>query len=353
MISPVSDRRPWSVGRQLAVGLLPALLAVALVLALAVWGEYGRQEPEAVVAGAAVLAVVSLALTWRAARDLARRLARLASTVATVRSMLGEGVADGSDELEHVEDTMERLRVALVTAERARTDAAQQAAAEARAQARLVEQTVRQVRAMLDDVQLPVHILLDSRFGGLNENQEELLAATRDAAERMDHALRRLETVATADADGLSIHAAAVSPNDLVRAVEPQIRALAERQQRAVVLDLEPALPRVWADRAKLATALVLLAEIGARESRGGELRVRTRRSPESSGAEPRSEIATRVLIELEPFPAEVMAATGVAEREDADTVALDAVLASRLLRAHGVRLSQVGRSLRLELPPI
>ena len=69
-----------SVGQRLFLGLLPALLAVALVVALAYWGEYGRTAPDLVVIGAALLAVVSLGVTWGNTRFLAARIARLATT---------------------------------------------------------------------------------------------------------------------------------------------------------------------------------------------------------------------------------------------------------------------------------
>ena len=52
-----------SIGQRLLLGLAPALLAVALVLGLAYYGEIGRQAPAFIVAAAALLAAISLVLT--------------------------------------------------------------------------------------------------------------------------------------------------------------------------------------------------------------------------------------------------------------------------------------------------
>ena len=57
--------------------------------------------------------------------------------------------------------------------------------------------------AQLDEVRLPLHILLETRFGDLNENQEELLRDARTGADAMNAALRRLAQVVDADCGAL------------------------------------------------------------------------------------------------------------------------------------------------------
>jgi hypothetical protein len=115
--------------------------------------------------------------------------------------------------------------------------------------------------SQLDEVRLPLHILLDTRFGELNENQEELLRDARTAADSMDAALRRLGQVADADRDALVVQRELVQVNDVLRAVLPLARAAAERAGARVEAALEPGLPRVPADRARLAEALALLVD--------------------------------------------------------------------------------------------
>ena len=118
--------------------------------------------------------------------------------------------------------------------------------------------------AQLDEVRLPLHILLETRFGDLNENQEELLRDARNAADAMGAALRRLAQVADADRGALAVQRELVQVNDVVRAILPLARAAAERQGARVDVTLEPGLPRVRADRARLAEALTLFASEAA-----------------------------------------------------------------------------------------
>ena len=119
---------------------------------------------------------------------------------------------------------------------------------------------VHDTMAQLAEVRLPLHILLETRFGDLNENQEELLRDARTGADAMADALRRLAQVADADRGAVAPQRELVQVNDVVRAILPLARAAADRQNARVDISLEPGLPRVMADRARLAEALTLLA---------------------------------------------------------------------------------------------
>src|SRR3982751_295004 len=116
----VSRRLALSVGQRLFLGLLPSLLAVALVVGLAYYGEYGRQAPGQVVFAAGVLAVASLVMTWMNTRYLARRIARLAGTGATRGT---DGGAGGADELDRIEQVVDELGTALSASEAERAQA--------------------------------------------------------------------------------------------------------------------------------------------------------------------------------------------------------------------------------------
>lgn len=338
-------RPAWNVGRRLALGLLPALLAVALVAGLAYWGEYGRAAPATVVAGAAVLAAGSLAATWWNARYLKTRIARLAATVDAVRQLVDRG-EPAEDELDRIEQVIDRLSDALSTAEEARVRAGAAAAGRLRAQGAVVEATARDALSQLDEVRLPIHILLESRFGDLNENQEELLVAARQAGDALDAALRRLGRVAAADQATLAIQRAPVQLNDVARSVEPQVQALAGQRGARLETSLEPGLPRVWGDRAKLAEALVLLAReaVAAAGALAGEpmvVRLHTARGTDEA------------VLSVAPFgvpdPAVEWDASATT---DASSVA-DRVLALRLLDAQGARVQQTSSTLSIHLPTV
>jgi signal transduction histidine kinase len=248
------------VGRRLFFGLLPALLAVLVTAGLAYYGEYGRVVPGLILAIAAVLSVASLVVTWINTRYLSARINRLTGSMPE-----SEAERHGeSDEFDRIERVVDHLGSALSAseAERARLNAA--AEARLRDEATMLAAVAHDSIGQLDEVRLPLHILLETRFGDLNENQEELLRDARNAADAMGTALRRLAQVADADRGALAVQRELVQVNDVVRAVLPLARAAAERHGARVDVTLEPGLPRVRADRARLAEALTLFASEAA-----------------------------------------------------------------------------------------
>jgi signal transduction histidine kinase len=242
-----------------------------------------------------------------------------------------------SDEFDRIERVVDHLGSALSAseAERARMNAA--AEAQLRDEATMLAAVAHDSIAQLDEVRLPLHILLETRFGDLNENQEELLRDARNAADAMGAALRRLAQVADADRGALAVQHELVQVNDVVRAILPIARVAAERQGARVDIALEPGLPRVWADRARLAEALTLFASQAAANS-GTErpLAITTARQPGgrveivvAPNAESISEQAT-------PSPASEAETTGNgAARPDEGSVG-GMILAQRLISVQG-----------------
>jgi signal transduction histidine kinase len=216
---------------------------------------------------AAILSLVSLVVTWLNARYLSDRIMRLTGSMP--ESATGDHAA--SDEFDRIERVVGHLGSALTAskAERERLNAA--ASARLEEEATMLAAVAHDSIAQLDGVRLPLHILLETRFGDLNENQEELLRDARTAADAMGAALRRLAQVADADRGALTVQRELVQVNDVVRAILPIARSAAERNGATVEVSLEPGLPRVWADRARLAEALTIVASQAA-EATGSEL---------------------------------------------------------------------------------
>ena len=262
----IAHRISLAVGQRLLLGLAPSLLAVALVVALAYYGELGRQAPEYVVGAAAVLALASVLLTWWNTRYIVGRLRRLGGAVLDAR----EG--GPHDDLDRIEREVTSLRHALNTNARAHAHERTQLTRQLHQQSTMLAATVRAVTAHVDEVRLPLHILLDARFGDLNENQEELLVAARTNADTIDAVLRSLTIVVDADRDALSARQEPVALNDIVRAILPMVRTTAERRSTRVDVVLEPALPRVWANRAGLAESLALLATLAVEQLTAGQV---------------------------------------------------------------------------------
>ena len=180
--------------------------------------------------------------------------------------------------------------------------------------------------SQLNDVRLPLQILLESPFGELNENQEELLRDARAASDAIDVALRRLGQVADIDRDALAVQRELVQVNDVVRSVLPLARAAAERKGARTETELEPGLPRVLADRTRLAEALTLFA-VEAAERTGPDvpLKISTMRD------------GVRAIIRITPTVARTQQ-SGDASPSSTDAAAAAAaiILASRLIGALG-----------------
>jgi signal transduction histidine kinase len=249
----MTGRVSRSVAWRLAAVVLPSVLAVVLVAGLFYYGELGREAPRVTLIVAAALTLASVAMAWLNATYFAERLSRLARV--TGQDHEGSG---RTDEFDRIERAVGNLGSALSAAERekARSDAI--AAARLHDQATMLAGVVSDSIAQLDQVRLPLQILLESPFGELNENQEELLRDARAAADAIDTALRRLGQVADIDRDAFVSQQELVQVNDVVRSVLPLARAAADRRGARTQTELEPGLPRVVADRARLAEALSL-----------------------------------------------------------------------------------------------
>ena len=323
-----------SVGRRLFVGLLPALLAVLVTAGLAYYGEYGRAVPGIILATAAVLSIASLVVTWINTRYLSARINRLTGSMPESEAA-GHGESDEFDRIERVVDHLGSA-LSASEAERARLNAA--AAARLRDEATMLAAVAHDSIAQLDEVRLPLHILLETRFGDLNENQEELLRDARNAADAMGAALRRLAEVADADRGTLVVQRELVQVNDVVRAMLPLARASADRQGARVDVTLEPGLPRVRADRARLAEALSLFAsEAAAATGSGQPLVVTTTRRP-GAGVEitiaPNAEAGDHSKAAAGDEPAADQGANGEARRQDRPAGGV--ILARRLISIQG-----------------
>ena len=221
------------IGQRLFLAVLPGIVGLLTVSALAYWGEYARQAPTALVAVAIVAAVASLVTAWYNTRYVARRVERLAQTATgtsriassppafrDVASAVTAGVisqSDASDELDEIESTVHKLSGAAL---RARTESAQrehEAHARAVEYASVLDDVARLMTARLEDAELPLHVLLSSPFGSLNENQEEMLAAAQSALGLADAEVRRLRKLLDLDRGALAMTLQAVSLTELLR----------------------------------------------------------------------------------------------------------------------------------------
>lgn len=325
------------ISTRLFLAVIPAILGLLTVAALAYWGNMYRRAPGWLVMIAAVAALASLVVAWRNTRFVARRIERLAgpsrkeaggraSALRVVRDAARPREGASPDEIDSIEEVVDRLSSAVTIAEEGSREREVAASLRVQEYAALLAEATSAVSKQLDEVRLPIHILLENHFGQLNENQEEMLTSARAAAEAADVELRRLKDIAELDRGALTLRRERVKVGDLLKALEAQLRALAERSGAHLVLDLAPGLARVPGDRVRLQEALELLLGHLVRRGLAGTV-VTIRAQPEPG----------RILIRIEGAPALTLDA--------------DVALARRIILAHGGSLDQQGDRTEIVLP--
>ena len=254
-----------NISQRLYLAIAPAIIGIFAVAGLAYWGHNGRQAPELVLIIAVVAAVASLIVAWRNTRYVAMRVARLAAPAQVTRV----------DELDAIEGEVDRLRRAVADAQATEATAQQRAEAAIQEYGGLVADTATSAARQLDEVRMPLHILLDVHFGDLNENQEEMVAAARSAADEAQTALDRLREIADLDRGAIRLRTERIRLADLVAALVPGLVAEGSRAGIRVSTDLSPFLPAVGGDRARLGEAIALLTTDSVRRTApGGEVRI-------------------------------------------------------------------------------
>jgi signal transduction histidine kinase len=240
------------VSQRLYLAVLPAVLGVFLVAALAYWGRYARAIPEVVLGVAAIAAVASLIMAWRNTRYVAQRIERLADAGSARKHR-------ATDELETIERVVDTLSSEVTVAREAGAEHERAASARVAEYANLLAEASAGVARRLDEVRLPLHILLENHFGDLNDNQEEMLAAARKATEEAEAELQTLHDIAQLDRGALELRRDSIRVGDMIHSLLPTLRARAEREKVQLELNIAPALPRVLGDPTRLREALALL----------------------------------------------------------------------------------------------
>lgn len=256
------------VSHRLHLTVVPAVVGVLTVAGLAYWGRYAQVVPELVLVIAGAATVGSLALSWANARYVAQRIERLAAAEqqepsarlkGLLESVLPNRDARGFDELDKIEGVVELLSNAVAGAEAAKTEGQRAAERRVAEYATLLQEVASSSAARLEEVRLPLHILLENHFGDLNENQEEMLGAARNAAESIDADILALRQIAELDLGQRESRRDRILPGDLLRAVVPTLQASAEQANAMLRVEIEPAVPAILGDPPMLHDALAAL----------------------------------------------------------------------------------------------
>jgi signal transduction histidine kinase len=267
------------ISQRLYLTATPGILGVLLMAAPAYWGRHARMAPAVILFGGALAVLASLALTWSNARYVSGRIERLATGAATQTKAAASSrgttaVVQPRDEIDAIERVVDRLSSAVALAEASKADRERLFEQRAHDYARLLATVADASARQLEEVRLPLHILLENRFGELNENQEEMLGAARSAAEAVDADMLSLRQIAELDLGERPLRQDRIKPSELVEALRPLLAAAAESNGTTLEMEVAPLLPAVTGDRALLQDALATLMR-GALASATGGSRVR------------------------------------------------------------------------------
>jgi signal transduction histidine kinase len=244
------------ISHRLFLGVIPSVVGLFTVAGLAYWGQYAHTAPQLVVWAAGGATVVSLVVAWWNTRYVAHRVERLAST---------KGGDAELDELDVIEHRVELLGEAATTAKADAARAAEDAGRRTKEYATLLAETATSASKQLAEARLSLHVLQDNHFGELNDNQEEMIGAAREATEAAEVELNHLREIADIDRGALTLRRDLVKPGEIIRSLQPLLNAQATKQGVRILLELEPALPRVVGDRGRLQDALGLILKDAVR----------------------------------------------------------------------------------------
>jgi signal transduction histidine kinase len=241
---------------------------------------------------AVVASIASAVLAWRNTRYVAHRIEQLAArragragdsaTVKRASALLGFAPLaplspnETIDELDRIEHLVDRLSDALAESRALQAQESARRHERAREYATLVRSTADASVKELDEVRLPLHILLDNHFGELNENQEEMLGTASVAAEVVEIGLARLRDIARLDLDEGALRRDRVRLSDLVEGIVPSLQMEGEKRNVTVSVDIATPLAPVSGDRVRLQEALSdLLHDALSRTIEGGSLEIK------------------------------------------------------------------------------
>jgi signal transduction histidine kinase len=304
------------ISHRLFLGVIPSVVGLFTVAGLAYWGQYHQTAPVMVVWAAGAATIISLVVAWRETRYVAHRVERLAFT---------KGGDEKVDELDVIEQRVELLGEAATVAKADAARAAEDAGRRNMEYATLLAEAATSASKQLAEARLSLHVLQDNHFGELNDNQEEMIGAAREATEAAEVELNHLREIADIDRGALALRRDLVKPGEIIRSLLPLLNAQATKQSVRILSELEPALPRVVGDRGRLQDALGLILKDAVRYAVPG----------------------TSVSVHASSQPSTV---TIIVNHSSPHSYTGDVALADRLIRAQGGSVTHTGDATTIAL---
>ena len=259
------------IATRLFLTTLPGIAGILAIAALAYSRQSGNQSSD-VAAVALVAIVVSLAFAWRNVRYIA------------MYPGLRDDVSMGVESRDIHHGTLPDAASMTGGDTLGRLDEVRSHSADC---ASLLCEVSDRVAEHLQEAELPLHVLLSSPFGSLNENQEELLSAAQTAVADASDEIRRLTKLIQLDRD--DIHPV-LQPIGLAGLLGPAVAIASAHARRARVrfdASIPGTLPRVLVDPMVAQEALTTLfrwavargssnggARMSAQELKPGTIRI-------------------------------------------------------------------------------
>lgn len=256
---------------RLNVAVMPAVVGLAVLAALAYWGDRGRQAPELVVALAVVATLASAVLSWRSTRVVARGIGAVTAEFRALGLNVPRHTArDEFEELALFRDAVRQLAHDQTRLREQAAHAVRHADSERQRHNTVLEQLGATVLAQLEEARLALHILQTSPFGVLNENQEELVNAARDATDAVDRELRHFTRLVTMPAKRRAATRESVALRALLEPALAMASRAADEAGVSIELALAEHLPPALVDRLAAQEALSLLLRALCADARPG-----------------------------------------------------------------------------------
>lgn len=240
------------ISQRLFLAVVPGIVGLLAVAGLAYWREYSQQPPEVFVVIAFLATLASLGIAWHNARYVTRRVERLAGAAAASDPRAGAGnpipESDAPDELQRIENTVQTLSGAVMRVRNEAQRKEEAATTRASEYASLIASVTTLMTERLEDAELPLHVLLSSPFGSLNENQEELISAAQSAIGAAGDEMRRLQKLIDLDQHIVAVMRQRVNITELLRPALAIAGAHARRAHIAFDAHVPDTTPRVMVD---------------------------------------------------------------------------------------------------------
>lgn len=266
------------ISQRLFLAVVPGIIGLLTVAGLAYWGQYAHEAPDVVVIIAMVATIASLIMAWYNTSYVARRIERLAGTSVSraarqrdtaaafrdVAHAITAGVLPDAglpDELDQIENTVQTLSGAVVRVRDEAQRKEEAATARANEYASLIESVSTLMTARLEEAELPLHVLLSSPFGSLNENQEEMISAAESAVRAAADEIRRLRKLIALDEHSVSIVRKPVNLAELLKPALAIASAHARRMHVGFDSQVSSTSPRVVVDPVHTQDALTTILD--------------------------------------------------------------------------------------------